>query len=63
MYPEKVAKLKADIQNWWNDCTKGTRLEGKTTFNSGWMVELMNSRPQGAPRQGAPQQGAGARRP
>ena len=30
-----------DMQNWWNDCTKGTRLEGRTTWNSGWVVELI----------------------
>jgi hypothetical protein len=26
--------------NWWADCTKGTRLEGRTAWNSGWLVEL-----------------------
>ena len=41
MYPEKVSSMKKDIEEWWSDCTKGTRLEGRTTFNSGWVVELM----------------------
>ena len=41
MYPEKVSNMKKDIEEWWADCTKGTRLEGRTTFNSGWVVELM----------------------
>lgn len=43
MYPEKVAAMKLDMQNWWNDCTKGTRLEGRTTWNSGWVVELIEN--------------------
>ena len=43
MYPEKVEAMKKDIQTWWDDCTKGTRLEGRTTFNSGWVVELMEN--------------------
>lgn len=41
MYPEKVAGYKKDMQDWWNDVTKGTRLEGRTTWNSGWIVELV----------------------
>lgn len=41
MYPEKVEAMKQDIQAWWDDCTKGTKLEGRTTFNSGWVIELM----------------------
>ena len=41
MYPERVEGYKKDMQNWWNDCTKGTRLEGRTTWNSGWFVELI----------------------
>ncbi len=41
MYPERVEGYKKDMQNWWNDCTKGTRLEGRTTWNSGWVVELI----------------------
>jgi len=44
MYPDRVAAMKKDIQEWWDDCTKGTRLEGRTTFNSGWIVELMEKR-------------------
>ena len=40
MYPEKVAKAKEGMLNWWNDCTKGTRLEGRNAWNSGWLVEL-----------------------
>lgn len=44
MYPEKVATMKAETQAWWDDCTKGTRLEGKTTWNSGWMVDFMKNK-------------------
>ena len=40
MFPDKVAGYKQDMLNWWADCTKGTRLEGRTTWNSGWVVEL-----------------------
>ena len=29
------------MENWWMDCTRGTRLEGRTTWNSGWVVELI----------------------
>lgn len=43
VYPEKVEAMKKDIQAWWDDCTKGTRLEGRTTWNSGWVVELMEN--------------------
>lgn len=40
MYPKKVAEAKKDMLAWWADCTKGTRLENRTTWNSGWIVEL-----------------------
>ncbi|OUO01576.1 hypothetical protein B5F97_08030 [Bacteroides clarus] len=40
-YPERVASMKRDMENWWMDCTRGTRLEGRTTWNSGWVVELI----------------------
>lgn len=40
MYPERVQEMKKAMEEWWADCTKGTRLEGRTAFNSGWMVEL-----------------------
>lgn len=40
MYPEKVAEAKKGMLDWWNDCTAGTRLEGRTAWNSGWVVEL-----------------------
>ena len=53
MYPERVQAMKADILNWWADCTKGTRLEGKNTWNSGWLVELrekMMQQNQAAPK-------------
>lgn len=43
MYPERVEGYKKDMLNWWADCTKGTRLEGRTTWNSGWMVELIEN--------------------
>lgn len=39
MYPERVQRMKQDMQQWWNECTRGTRLEGRTAWNSGWMVE------------------------
>lgn len=41
MFPERVAQMKQDMQNWWDDCTKGTRLEGRTSWNSGWVVQLV----------------------
>ncbi len=40
LYPEKIVGYKNDMQNWWNEVTKGTRLEGMTAWNSGWVVEL-----------------------
>ncbi|MCQ2147205.1 MAG: sulfatase-like hydrolase/transferase [Bacteroidales bacterium] len=39
MYPDKVKSMVKDVESWWEDCTKGTRLEGKTTYNSGWMID------------------------
>lgn len=40
LYPEKVEQMSAEILNWWNDVTKDTKLEGRTTFNSGWYMEI-----------------------
>ncbi len=40
MYPEMAKAYKADMQQWWENTTKGTRLEGRTVWNSGWIVEL-----------------------
>lgn len=40
MYPERVDSMRKDMQDWWNECTKGTRLEGRTAWNSGWMIDL-----------------------
>jgi len=30
-YPEKAARMAAEIAKWWTDCTTGTRLEGHTS--------------------------------
>lgn len=40
LYPERAARMKKQIEEWWQDVTKGTKLEGKTTFNSGWMYDI-----------------------
>jgi len=44
MYPEKVQYMKKALEDWWADCTKDNRLNGKTAFNSGWMMELSQAR-------------------
>lgn len=40
LYPERTQAMKQEITSWWNEVTKGTKLEGKTAFNAGWFFEL-----------------------
>ena len=43
VYPERAAALKADIENWWTETTRGTRLEGHTSAecdrNTSWRLK------------------------
>ncbi len=41
MYPERVQAMKNDMLDWWKNCTANNRLKGRTAWNSGWVVELV----------------------
>lgn len=45
VYPGRVESMKAATENWWNEVTEGTRLEGTSPLESGFSGMQMPQRP------------------
>lgn len=41
MYPERTQRMRQETEQWWAEVTAGTALEGKTSFNSGWIIDYI----------------------